>query len=151
MADVAEQSLRPAGGQIITPIGGVKLAIEADLSAGTDNAYTCQQFDGAGNQRTTTGGSPYTSLSAVSATGAGTVKDWGSCRSNWSVQTSGTAASFSADLQVSLDGVTWTNISVTHITVNGMVAYAAFPARYSRINLTAVSGGNVTALVGASG
>lgn len=73
----------------------------------------------------------------------------------WTVQTSGTATAMTATIQFSLDGVHWANAAVgTLAAPNGTTAILAFTADtaqtaavpYIRVNITAISGGNVTIL-----
>jgi hypothetical protein len=109
-----------------------------------------------GVQLVATGLSGFTSLSGVSALGAGAAMDGGVCHANHTlvVTTSVGVTVGVVQLQGSLDGVTWFNLpgtsSVTTTTPSTTTTVAVnCAARMIRANVTtAITGGTVTAVVG---
>jgi hypothetical protein len=105
----------------------------------------------------TSGVSPAVSLTAVSATGPGTVLDGVVSRLNASMQVlaAGSPTAGSVQLQGSLDGVSWFNLGsavttsaagVSQVTVTNALT------RFARANVaTAISGGTVTVFVSLNG
>lgn len=105
-----------------------------------------------------TGLSPVVSLSAVSATGAGTALDGGVCHSNHTlvVTTSAGVTAGAVQLQGSMDGVSWLNMgSAVSTTAANSIYYLALanqPMRLIRANVTTtITGGTITATVGTAG
>jgi hypothetical protein len=85
-------------------------------------------------------------LNAVTATGAGTAADLGDTRDEFSllVQTTG-SPTFSVTFQGSNDGTNWFTLGSAVTSVTSGTAVTGNPARYVRANLTALSGGTLTA------
>jgi hypothetical protein len=107
----------------------------------------------------TLGITPITSLSAVSATGAGTVLDGLSIRAFAVLVVSSSAgvSAGSVQLQGSLDAINWYPLGTAISTVTASTVYtpivdASGYSRYVRANVaTAITGGTISATVGLSG
>lgn len=86
-------------------------------------------------------------LTAAAGTGLSTSYDLGSVANEFSllVETTG-SPTFSVQFQGSLDGTNWLSIGSAVTAVQaGSATPAAIMARYLRANLTALSGGTLTA------
>jgi hypothetical protein len=106
----------------------------------------------------TSGIAPQTSLSAVSAVGAGTALDGAVVRANAviTVTTSAGVTAGAVALQGSLDGVNFVNLGSAISTTAASTTYTAVATnvfmRYVRAAVTtAITGGTVSASVGVSG
>jgi hypothetical protein len=89
-----------------------------------------------------------TSLNAVSATGLGTASDLDGLKDEFAlvVVTTG-SPTFSLQLQGSLDNVNWYSLG-SAVTTAGETSVTGQEAAYIRGDLTALSGGTLTAEVG---
>jgi hypothetical protein len=87
-----------------------------------------------------------TLLAAVTGTGAGTGADLGDIRDEFSVlvQTTG-SPTFSVTFQGSVDGSNWFTLGSAVVAVTNGTTVTGVLARYVRANLTALSGGTLTA------
>jgi hypothetical protein len=91
-----------------------------------------------------------TLLSAVAAPGAGPVHDCGDVKAEFTMQIPQTAATFSVQLQGSLNNTDWYSLGSAAAAV-GAVAASGTLARWVRANVASVSGGSVSALLGFGG
>jgi hypothetical protein len=106
----------------------------------------------------TQGVQPLVSLTNVSATGPGSVLDAVSCRGNavMTVTTSAGVTAGSVQMQGSLDNTNWANVgsaisTTTASTTTAVTATSQF-YRYYRANVvTSITGGSITASIGANG
>ena len=87
-----------------------------------------------------------TLLAAATTTGAGASADLGAIRDEFSVlvQTTG-SPTFSVTFQGSIDGTNWFTLGSAVTSVTNGATVTGVLARYVRANLTALSGGTLTA------
>lgn len=95
-----------------------------------------------------TGIAPITALSAVTTTGASELFDLRQYRNNFSLQLTGTAANVSVALEGGLELTSPQQIG-SAAGANGLYFFANSPVRYVRANVLSISGGSVTATIGA--
>lgn len=87
-----------------------------------------------------------TLLSAVTGTGAGTAADLGDVRDEFSLLVSTTGSpTFSVTFQGSIDSTGWFTLGSAVVAVTSGTSVTGTLARYVRANLTALSGGTLTA------
>jgi hypothetical protein len=89
-----------------------------------------------------------TLLDAVTTTGAGPSRDLGDLRDEIAVQVETTGSpTFSVQFQGSLDGENWFSLGSAITSPTAGTAVTGELARYVRADLTALSGGTLTAAV----
>ncbi len=101
-----------------------------------------------------------TALAAVTTTGASAARDWGVIHQNFSVQLTGTGTGIVCALQGCNDNATFVNltpdvtdggtIATNTMTATGLYYFRNRPVRYTKLNVTALSTGNLTANYGSA-